>query len=152
MAVSTLRVPIMSPSWSSSSAVRTSRAYPRGMRSANTSTPAGLADRRFCAKLNWETNRDMTSAPPVLSLFRNTIPGRGGVDLYESYRTPVYIPGISVQLHMGFGAPGDDARQRIEKHLDEAVQGVLVHLVQRQIHELREITLDHDGTARDAAH
>src|SRR4051794_37907152 len=48
----------------------------------------------------------------------------------------------SVQLHVRLGAAGDESRGGVERHLPEAVQRELVHLVQRQVHHPREPSLD----------
>ena len=58
----------------------------------------------------------------------------------------------SMQLHRRIGLFGDHARQGEERGFEDAMYGEFVQLVQRQVHELGEITLDHQTLADQAAH
>src|ERR1700688_3953844 len=58
----------------------------------------------------------------------------------------------SVQLHDRLGSARDEARKRVEGHFGEAVEGELVHLVEREVHEAREIAFDSDVAADQGPH
>ncbi len=60
--------------------------------------------------------------------------------------------GGSVQFHRGIGLFGDQSRQGVERGFEDAVDGEFMEFVQRQVHELGKITLDHQTLADQAAH
>ena len=57
-----------------------------------------------------------------------------------------------MQLHRWVGLFGDHARQGNERGFEGAVNGEFVQFVQRQVHELGKIALDHQTLADQAAH
>ena len=57
-----------------------------------------------------------------------------------------------MQLHRRVGLFGDHSRQGEERGFEDAVNGKLVQLVQRQVHELGKIPLDHQTLADQAPH
>jgi len=64
-------------------------------------------------------------------------------------------PGLtlaSMQLHRWVGLFRDHARQGKERGFEDAMNGQLMQLVQRQVHELGKITFDHQTLADQAAH
>ena len=61
---------------------------------------------------------------------------------YQSLSRPRNCLQDSVQLDEGLGVSGECARNGAEGNLPGAVQRHQVHLVERAVHEAREITLD----------
>jgi len=57
-----------------------------------------------------------------------------------------------MQLDRRVGLFGDHARQGKERGFEGAVNGQLVQFVQRQVHQLGKITLDHQTLTDQAAH
>src|SRR5262245_57098609 len=60
--------------------------------------------------------------------------------------------GASMQLHVRLGAPRDQSRKGIERHLDRPVQRKFMHLVERLVHQPREQALDPEATPDEPAH
>ena len=58
----------------------------------------------------------------------------------------------SMQLHRGVSLLGDHSRQGKERGFEDTVNGEFVQFVQGQVHELGEISLDHQTLADQAAH
>ena len=58
----------------------------------------------------------------------------------------------SMQLHRGIGLFGDHSRQGKERGFEDAVNGEFMQFVQRQVHELGKVALDHQTLADQAAH
>ena len=58
------------------------------------------------------------------------------------------VPARSMQLDVRLGAPRDQARERVERDLREAVQRQLVHLVERHVHERGRSSLRSSGCRR----
>ena len=89
----------------------------------------------------------------LLGFTESTSPGRrrsarwGAADRRESCEDLVLM-----QFDLWFGAPRDDARYCVKCDLDEAMKLVLVHLVERHIHEAREIALNEKVSANERAH
>ena len=57
-----------------------------------------------------------------------------------------------MQLDVRLGAPRDQPRQRVQRHLREPVQREFVHLVERLVHEPREAAFEHQVAADQGAH
>ena len=57
-----------------------------------------------------------------------------------------------MQLHRGVGLFGDHSRQGKERGFEDAMNGKFVKFVQRQVHELGKIALDHQTLADQATH
>jgi hypothetical protein len=57
-----------------------------------------------------------------------------------------------MQFHMRLGAPRDKADRRVERNLNEAMQRIFVHLVERHIDEPREIAFDKETLAHQFTH
>jgi len=57
-----------------------------------------------------------------------------------------------MQFHMRLGTPRDEAHGRVERDLNEAMQRVFVHLVERHIHDPREIAFDKETLAHQFTH
>ena len=57
-----------------------------------------------------------------------------------------------MQFDLWLGAPRDDARDCVKRDFDETVKLVLVHLVERHIHESREIAFDEKASAHERTH
>ena len=58
----------------------------------------------------------------------------------------------SMQLHRGVGLFSDHSREGKERGFEDAVNGQFVQFVQRQVHELGKIPLDHQTFADQATH
>lgn len=57
-----------------------------------------------------------------------------------------------MQFDLWLGAPRDDARDCVKRDLDEAMKLILVHLVERHIHEAREVAFNEKVSAHERAH
>src|SRR3954469_11717785 len=53
-----------------------------------------------------------------------------------------FITDASMKLDLRYGAPRNEPAERVQNHLDPAMQGNLVHLVERPIHQQRKVALD----------
>jgi hypothetical protein len=56
------------------------------------------------------------------------------------------------KLHHGRITSAKDSANRIEDHVRESVQGSLVHLVQRTIHQTREVAFDEEILPDEKSH
>src|SRR6516225_2142660 len=57
-----------------------------------------------------------------------------------------------MQLHLRLGAAINQTHGGVERDLDKAVQRIFVHLVERHIHEAREVAFDKEALADQFAH
>src|SRR4029453_17473409 len=71
--------------------------------------------------------------PPSPPLLLYTRPGK---------RRTEFIIDASMELDMRQGAARDEPAERVQNYLDTAMQGDLVHLVERPIHQQRKVAFD----------